>query len=165
MTNKERKWDLLVDGILWKEVATINEDPEFHQVCESFIGELQKRLNRTDWTQFMLLDMLVSAFISKRRVVKFEAAHIKIAAFHAERQLEKADEPIREAARDAATFPRGEIVDTILRYESLRDRQIHKCMELMDHHWKRAQEQVSDVPGKPAQRSEGGEENQESATG
>ena len=156
MSEEKNQWDLLVDGFLWTEVAMTKDDRELRQRCERYVAELQKSFDQTDWRLCLVLDMIVSAVISKRRLHRFESAHLKIAEFNAEKVAEKADLPIREAAHIAAECPPADIVDTIIRCESLRDREIQKGLELLDVLSKSAKEAKSSILRKPPGRAKEG---------
>lgn len=148
------EWDLLADGALWKAAATAVDDPEFQKRCETLLGLLQEKLDRTDGLQFIVADNLAAAFIRKQQVLGYESAHTRIAIFNSRDRVEKADPSVRNSARNAAAFPPDDVLDRIIKYQSLCDRQVLKYMELL---WKRPEEQWSDVSRKPPQREPGAE--------
>lgn len=158
MSDKERKWDLQTDGVLWKAAASAVDQPEFQKRCEIMVGWLQENLDRTDGLLFMVADSVAAAFIRKQQVLVYESAHTRIAAFNLRESVEKADPSIRDSARNAAAFPSDDVLDRINKRESFCDRQLQKFMELLDRFWKRTEEQASDGSRKPPQRAEAAKE-------
>jgi hypothetical protein len=61
----------------------------------------------------------------------------------------------RELARDAAAFPPGDVVDTIVKVGTFRNKQIHRALWLLHHLSTLAEERTPDVSRKPSQREEG----------
>jgi hypothetical protein len=162
MSTEQRKWNLLTDGILWKEAATTLDDPELRKQCEVVVGWLQEDLDQTSGVDFICADSTAAAFIRKRQVIGYEVAHTRINAFRSRERVEKADPPIREATRTAAAFPPDEVLDRVIKHQSMCDRQIQKYMELL---WRRAQEEPPVVSRKPAQSTQAGEVRLESTGG
>jgi len=156
MANEQCKWDLLKDGFLWKEAASAIDDPEFQKRCENMVRLLQENVDHTDGLQLLPLDCAVAAFIRKQCVLRYESANIRITAFHAKEKVESADSSIRDSARIAAAFPSDDVLDRVIRHESLCDRQIEKYMELLDRLSKPPAEKAADIQRKPP-RGESGE--------
>jgi len=165
MSSERRRWDLLADGWLWKEAASAVIDPEFRKRCEIVVSCLQDSLDRTDGGQFLAADCAAVAFIRKHRVLRYDAAHARIAAVNANQNVQGSDEAVRESARIAASFAPDDVLDRVLKYESFCDRQINKYMELIDRLWRCAEEQRLEAPRKPSQSTVSGEEDQKSGTG
>jgi hypothetical protein len=149
--NGNATWDLRTDSLLWKEAKAtgVTDDPNFQKRWEHYLGQLQKGMDQSDWCLFLVLDMIASAVISKRRVQRYEAAHLRIAEVDTEKATEKAGSSLRAEARVAAAFPSADILDIIIRYEGLRDREIQKGIELIDLLSRRAQERKSNTSRKP----------------
>jgi len=157
MSDEKRKWNLLTDGVLWKAAASATDDPELQKRSEIVVGWFQENLDRTDGLLLLIADSVAAAFVRKQQVLTYESAHARIAAFNSRERVEKADPSIRESACAAAAFPADDVLDRIIKYQSLCDRQIHKFMELLGRLWKRAEEHASDVSRKPPQKIRGGE--------
>ena len=145
--------ELLEDGWSWKEAASSVADPEFQRRCEVVISWLQESLDRTDGLQFIAADCAAAAVIRKQRVVRYEAANARMAAFIANENVKKVNEAIRESVRIVNSFPLDDVLDRALKYEGFCDRQFHGYMALIDRLWKRAEEQGSEVASEPTQGS------------
>jgi len=128
-------------------------DPEFQRRCEIVVSWLQEGLDRTDGGQFIVADCAAAAFIHKQRVLRYEAAAARLAAFHANEKVKSLDGAIRESARIVNSFPWDEVFDRVLKYDGFYDRQFHRYMELIDRLWRRAEQQESEVFRKPTPSS------------
>jgi len=67
MSDGERKWDLLTDGVLWKAAASAVADPELRKHCENVVGWLQEKLDRTYGPLLIIADCAAAASYANSR--------------------------------------------------------------------------------------------------
>ena len=121
---KEKEWDLVEDGFLWKDVLLgFPDNPEFKKQVEMLVGRLQKTADRTDFLQLILFDRRASNYLRQIALRRFEAAHRRLGLSAASESLSKTPSASQDSATECAIFPRPEIVDTILRHDLVLDRQ------------------------------------------
>jgi len=121
----EEEWDLVRDGLLWKDVLCgFADNPEFKKQFETFVAQLQNTADRSDPMQLILYDRMAANYLRQKMVREYESAHRQIAR-HAGEKTNMPPHTLDSATANAS-FPRPEVLDNILRCDQVLDRQFHK---------------------------------------
>jgi len=122
----EEEWDLVRDGMLWKDVLSgFADSPEFKQFIETLAARFQNTADRYDYIQLLVCDRLFANQLRQKMVRGYESAHRQIARRANNEKAKRFPNPPGFPTEDA-TFPRPEIVDNILRYDQALDRQFYR---------------------------------------
>ena len=151
-TNVQESWNLLDDGLLWKEVIKGAADREsFRKQAEEFVSQLQLAARPKNALEGLLLDRMASSHL--RKVMLLEVESGLRSYYRASRRNDpfgKTSEmnKLSIVAYSLPTLDPG--FNALLKHESMLDRGFHRDTSLLQQLQKVAGENTPLPPKKPA---------------
>ena len=125
----QKSWDLLEDGLLWKEVVkNAGDQKSFHRRAEEFVKQLQRAAKPKNALEGLLLDRMASGYLRKVMLLEEVAAYRDHRRARARAQKKgSTPEEIAEAVLVLSSPSRlNSVFEGMMQYESILDRGFHR---------------------------------------
>jgi hypothetical protein len=127
-----REWDLITDGILWREtLAAFSDDPEMSVQAEKLVNRLQQGADRSCPIQFIVYDQLASNHLRRIAITRFQSAHIRLGKKRSLRSWPGKDPADQQLLLSCANVPHGDVMDICVKVETMLDSQKIKNLRLL----------------------------------
>lgn len=127
-----QKWDLLTEALLWPEaLLAFPDDPELRITVGVLALGLQEKADRSDVTEFFLLDSLLANHVRSLGIQRFQSGHIRLEKDRIKKAAAGRSAAEQDMALACANVPPADVIDIFLDIEKMLDNQKQKNLRLL----------------------------------